>query len=48
MFVSDEATLDVGFGVALARLTALAGNAVLTRPASTGPAPVKPGTAWPR
>ena len=31
MFVSDEATLDVSFDVALARLAALAGNGVLTR-----------------
>ena len=31
MFVSDEATLDVSFNVALARLAALIGNGVLTR-----------------
>ena len=31
MFVSDEATLDVGFGVALAHLAALTRNGVLTR-----------------
>ena len=31
MFLSDEATLDVSFDVALARLAALAGNGVLTR-----------------
>jgi hypothetical protein len=31
MFVSDEATLDVGFDEALGRLEALAGNGVLTQ-----------------
>ena len=31
MFVSDEATLDVGFDLALARLAALTRNGVLTR-----------------
>ena len=36
MFVSDEATLDVSFDVALARLTALAGNGVLTRVSAIG------------
>jgi hypothetical protein len=30
MFVSDEATLDVGFDMALARLAALTRNGVLT------------------
>ena len=34
MFVSDEATLDVSFDLALARLAALTRNGVLTRVSS--------------
>ena len=42
MFVSDEATLDVSFDVALARLAALAGDGVLTRVSADSYAGARP------
>jgi hypothetical protein len=39
MFASDQATLDVSFEVAVARLAALTGSGVLTRPTPTPRAP---------
>ncbi len=47
MFVSDEATLDVSFEVALARLAALTGSGVLTQvSADAYAAGAPPGTPW--
>ena len=47
MFVSDEATLDVGFDLALARLAALTRNGVLTRVSADAYAAGAPaGAPW--
>jgi hypothetical protein len=47
MFVSDEATLDVGFDLALARLAGLTRNGVLTRVSADAYAAGAPaGAPW--